>query len=489
MSEGYFLKLLTESERKQLVRLETVADLETLCLERYADKPAINTPRVEQTYRQMWTLVGRYRGFLSQMKIKPGEKIAIALPNSEECIETFLAVATYGAIAVMIAGSGPAQVKEEACDVAGCKFAFCKETLKGITCWDPSELTLPEPVSSAALKTEEPVAAFFTGGTSGLLKCALLSNKAIMTGTYNGVFALSPVFGQRYYGLIPFSHIFGTVRNMLTCFQTGSCIRPCSDMSAIVQDMKEYKPTILVLIPALAGMLLNLAGLYGKEVFGGQLKQIVTGGAPQPTEIARVYKEKYGIDLVSGYGLTETANLVSGNTEVLEHCNSVGQLYNFQEVRIVDQEIQVRGDNIFIEYINNPAETAAAFDDGWFKTGDLGYMDEDGYLFITGRIKNLIYFTNGEKICPEQIEARVDRIPGVKASLVSMKKNAFGANMLTCEIFTEKGHPETEASIRNAVEAINSSMQEFSRVRQILFRYEDFPRTAAMKIRRPKNDA
>lgn len=484
MSEKYFMDLLTEEEQALHVRLSTVGELEKLTLERYAAKPAINTPAAELTYAQMWDMVGRFRGFLAGEGIKTGEKIAVALPNSAECIEAFLAVTTYGAIAVMVAGTGPVQSKEEACGVAGCKYAFCRENLNGIICWDPAEIILPGAAPAAVLKPEDPVAAFFTGGTSGTLKCALLSNKALMTGTYNGVFGPSPVFGQRYYGLIPFSHIFGTVRNMLTCFLTGSCIRPCTDMSAIVQDMKEYKPTLLVLIPALAGMLLNLTKLYGKDVFGGELKLIVTGGAPQPTEMARVYIEDLGINLVSGYGLTETANLVSGNVEVLTHQNSVGKVYDFQEVRFVDQEIQIRGDNIFLGYINDPEETKASFDGEWFKTGDLGYMDEEGYLFITGRIKNLIYFSNGEKICPEQIEARVDRMPGVKASMVSMKKNSFGANVLTCEVYTDKDQPKTETRIRSAIDEMNNTLQDFTRIRQVVFRYEDFPRTAAMKIRR-----
>ena len=177
--------------------------------------------------------------------------------------------------------------------------------------------------------------------------------------------------------------------------------------------------------------------------------------------------------------------LVSGSVELLEKPGSVGKLYGGQEIRFVDREIQLRGDNIFIEYINDPKETAAAFDDGWFRTGDLGRMDEDGYLYITGRIKNLIYCSNGEKICPEQIEARSDRIPGVKASLVSMRENSLGAKLLTCEIFADRGADRD--GIRAAVERINAGLPEYSRIRQVLFRDEDFPRTPSMKIRRGAN--
>ena len=488
MSNGnYFMDLMTPEEQALMVRLSALSDLEPLCMERYADLPAVNLPERTVTYRELWQEVALLRTVLAENHIERGEKVAIVLPNSLECIESFLAAATYGAVAVMVQPAGPAAAKQEACAVAGCRYAFCREDIPGVRKLPCTPEGRTEATPSAALRPEEPVAAFFTGGTSGTLKCAMLSNKALMTGVYNGIFSPGPSFYQRYYGLIPFSHIFGTVRNLLSCLQSGSQIRPCADMSRIVPDLQEYRPTILVLIPALAAMLLNLSKLYGPAVFGGELKQIVTGGAPQPTEIARIYIEQFGINLVSGYGLTETANLVSGSVELLEKEGSVGKLYDFQEIRFVDQEIQLRGDNIFMEYINNPEETQAAFSDGWFRTGDLGYMDGEGYLYITGRIKNLIYFTNGEKICPEQIEAKADRIPGVKASMVSMRPNQLGVKLLTCEVFADAA--EDRERIRREIDRISSGLPDYSKIRQVLFRTEDFPRTAAMKIRRPSNEA
>ena len=155
-------------------------------------------------------------------------------------------------------------------------------------------------------------------------------------------------------------------------------------------------------------------------------------------------------------------------------------MYGLQEIRFVNGEIELRGENIFSGYLNDPAETEAAFDDGWLRTGDLGYLDADGYLYITGRLKNLIYSPGGEKISPEQIEARVDRLPGVRASMVSMKKNALNADVLTCEIVKEPS--AEEALLREAVELINLELPAFSGIRQVIFRTEDFPRTAAMKI-------
>lgn len=482
MSHDYFMDMMSPEEQKRILRLSSVCGLESWCLREYPDDIAIDTPTEQLTYTGLWSRVALFRGFLRSAGVQAGEKIAVVLPNSTACIVCFLAISTYGAVPVMVSASIPAEAQLESCAIAGCRSAFCLASLPGLQCWSPDGIDLTDSLPAADVRPEDPAAAFFTGGTSGLLKCALLSHKALMTGCYNGIFSPVSAFGQRYYGLIPFSHIFGTVRNLLTCLQTGSCIRPCSDMSRLVQDLKEFEPTVLVLIPALAGMLLNLAGLYGKEVFGSRLKVIVTGGAPQPTNIVRTYQEKFGITVVSGYGLTESANLVSGSIELLDRVGSVGKLYDRQEIRFVDDEIQLRGDNIFIGYINNPAETEAAFDNGWLKTGDLGYMDEDGYLYITGRSKNLIYFTNGEKICPEQIEAKVDLVPGVKASLVSMKTNRFNAQVLTCEIYRDPS--VSEESLQAAVDRINLTLPDFSRVRQVLFRTEDFPRTGAMKIRR-----
>ena len=483
----YFENMMTEEEKKILVRLFTMSELEEYCLKHFTDLPAIDTPERILSYREMWTEVGSIRTFLLEKNVRKGEKIAVIYPNSIEAIEAFLAVTTYGAVAVMVQPAGPAAAKEEACRVAGCTRAFAGEKLNNIEIFDITQAAGKEGTPAAKLEPGDPVAAFFTGGTSGTLKCALLSNKALMTGTYNGIFAPGNSFYQKYYGLIPFSHIFGTVRNLLSCFASGSLIRPCSDMNRLVDDLKEYKPTILILIPALAGMLLNLAKLYGPGVFGGELKTIVTGGAPQPTEIARIFIEQFGICFVSGYGLTETANLVSGSIDLLKKEGSVGKLYGFEEIRFVDREIQIKGDNIFIEYINNPEETKASFDDGWFRTGDLGYMDEDGYIYITGRIKNLIYCSNGEKICPEQIEARLDKIPGVKASLVYSEKNKFGAQLLVGELFADPAADRKK--LEQAVDMINLDLPEFSRIRQVKFRNEDFPRTSAMKIRRDYHEA
>ena len=147
----------------------------------------------------------------------------------------------------------------------------------------------------------------------------------------------------------------------------------------------------------------------------------------------------------------------------------------------MDGEIQIKGEHIFDLYVNNPAETAASFQDGWFCTGDLGYIDDEGYLYITGRIKNLLVLSNGEKLSPEEPEQLVNELPQVKACLVKMAPNSFGAEVITCEVFAAPNTDE-EALRQQILEGVNANLPEALRIAQVTFRKEDVPRTGSMKI-------
>ena len=144
---------------------------------------------------------------------------------------------------------------------------------------------------------------------------------------------------------------------------------------------------MLVLVPGLCEILMGLAKMYGAGFFGGELKTIISGAANVPPLLIKEF-DKIGINLLFGYGMTEGANLTSGNADVIEKPTSIGKVYPEQEVKIVDGEIWFRGDNVFLGYYGEPEETAKVLtEDGWLRTGDLGRFDEDGYLYITGRIK------------------------------------------------------------------------------------------------------
>ena len=179
-----------------------------------------------------------------------------------------------------------------------------------------------QPFPVVCCDREDPCAVLFTGGTTGKSKGALLSHRALMAGTKNGCYGIRSVFGQRYFLVLPLTHVFGLIRNLMTSLYTGSTLYICRDTKNMFREMAAFRPTILVLVPALAEMALNLSRQFGRNLLGEEMKTIICGAAFVPPYLIREYK-KLGISLFPGYGLTESANLVSGNPTPLEKPESV----------------------------------------------------------------------------------------------------------------------------------------------------------------------
>ena len=475
----YFFNILEPGERDVACRLQTLPELEKLCLDKYAEMNAVAVLQQNVTYKALWHKVACMRTGLIEAGMKKGSMIGIALPNTLDAVVSFLAVVTAGGVAAMLPAATEPAALEKPCMLIRPEFVITYLPEAPVKHFAPAALEKDVPTAAAEVAPLDAAAAFFTGGTSGIPKSALLNHRALMLGAYNGLFSPNGAFFQRYYALTPFTHVFGTIRNMLTCFQSGSTLCMCTGMMNLLSDLQQYKPTLLVLVPALTEMLLSMVKGYGMNAIGGCLKTIIVGSAPIRSSIAEDFAA-FGVTICAGYGLTETSNLVSGNGEQLKKPFSVGKPYPGQQIRFVDGEIQIKGDHIFDKYINNPAETAASFQDGWFCTGDLGYIDEDGYLYITGRIKSLLILPNGEKLSPEEPEQMVNELAGVKACLVKMAANRFGAEVVTCEVFSPGA--DEEALRTRILEEVNLRLPEALRIRQVLFRTEDFPRTASMKI-------
>jgi long-chain acyl-CoA synthetase len=344
------------------------------------------------------------------------------------------------------------------------------------------------------VSSDAPCAIVFTAGTTGQSKGALLSHKAILAGTVNGCmgFVDHDVFGERYFLVLPLTHIFGYVRNMMTSLYTGSTLYICRDTKNMFREIPAYNPTIMIMVPALAEMALGLTRVMGTKILGSSLKYIVAGAAVVAPHLAKEYN-KLGVTLLAGYGLTESANLVSGNPTTLENPTSVGFLYPNQEYKIVNDELWLKGDNILTEYYNDPEETAKAFEDGYFKTGDLVKFDDDGYMYIVGRIKDIIVLSSGENIAPEELESKFRELDCVRDCLIYKGVNDNGVEALIFEMT-----PRVDVLKANGVENIgeycvkkvtevNNTLLNYQKVSKIIIRTEDFERTPSMKIKRPKN--
>ena len=330
----------------------------------------------------------------------------------------------------------------------------------------------------------------FTGGTTGKSKGARLSQRAVMEGTKNGCYGIKEIFEQRYLLVLPLTHVFGLIRNLMTALYTGSALFICRNNKDMFRDIAVFKPTILVLVPALAEMALNLSRQFGKNMLGPDMKTIICGAAPVAPYLVKEY-DKLGIALLPGYGLTESANLVSGNPEALRKPESVGLIYGCMDYKIVDGELWLKGVNMMDGYATEE-DNATAYEDGYFKTGDLVRIDEEGFLYITGRIKEIIVLSNGENVSPAELEVKFYSLDVVQDCLV-YDVNEGGREMLVLEVLPRMssvkalGIEDLYSYLKDEVEKINATLPGFERINKIIIRDTDFIRTPAMKIARNLN--
>ncbi len=346
-----------------------------------------------------------------------------------------------------------------------------------------------EKAPAAFVDKEDPAAIFFTGGTTGAPKGAVLPHRALMRGAFNGVYAPGPqLANQRVVCFLPLSHVFGLIASTLSIFYKGGLWYSAEDMKATIGKLPVIRPTCLVLVPGLCEVLLGLAKMYGPQFLGGSLKFIIAGAACVAPSLMEEF-DKLGVAIHAGYGMTEGANLTSANAFALSRPTSVGKIYPEQETKIVDGELWFRGDNVFLGYFGDPEQTAATLtEDGWLKTGDLVRFDEDGFMYIVGRIKNLIILSNGENVSPEALEEPFYMYPTVKDVLVKEVDSSISIDILPrMEAFGDKPFEEIEAYFQGVVDEVNSKVPSTHRIAVVNVRREDFKRTGSLKVSRTEN--
>ena len=227
-----------------------------------------------------------------------------------------------------------------------------------------------------------------------------------------------------------------------------------------------------------------------KQVFGENIQYIFSGGAHLDPSYIEAFEE-YGIQVCEGYGMSECSPTISTNGEIGNRPGSVGKLLANMEIRFVDGEIQVKGSNVMKGYYKMPKETEEAFQDGWLRTGDLGHMDEDGYLFITGRLKNLIILSNGENISPEEVENALLTSDLVGEVVITGENNGLAAKIFPDPDMVEK-EGLLEEQVREKLQAIlddyNKSQPTYRAITDLTVRKYPFIKNSTKKIVRAKAD-
>ena len=493
---NYFHDMLPKEEFERIPYLPTMGEFVNWFTREFADMPAVSDQTNTTTYAEFGKRIARRRAFINGLGLPKGAHIAIMDRNSQDAVELFLAVTSAGYVAMNFPPSLPEMAVVGSCmkfDIAAIfvrdEFKPLTAKLQGVKVLSTKDMAEAEaPV--ADIDPESPAAIFFTGGTTGSPKGAVLSHRALMRGNYNAIFKPGHVIGvHRYIGLLPLSHVFGLIAGTMGCFYTGNLWFTCEDMKATVGKLPVLKPTVLVIVPGVCDILAGLVKMYGPQFLGGSLRMMIVGAANVPPRLVSIFS-KLGIEFCFGYGLTEGANLTSANADAITHPTSIGKIYPGQETKIVDGELWIKGDNVFSGYYKDPEKTAEALTpDGWLRTGDLCRFDEDGFLYITGRIKNLIILSNGENVSPESLEEPFYADPCVRDAMVK-EDELNGTQVIAVEIlplmpaFEGKPWEEVEAYMKALVDKINATLPSTHQIRKITVRTEDFKRTGSMKVSR-----
>lgn len=374
----------------------------------------------------------------------------------------------------------------------------------------------------------------FTSGTTGKGKGVMLSQTAIVSDICSGLTLITAY--KKTIGLLPPHHTFGSTVSILGNLIIGAEVYISSGLRYIMRELKEEKPEHLILVPlyletfrrkildtardsgkekALGQLFKISAGLQKARVdlrrrlfsgihafFGGKLKLVVCGGAPLSPTIVDFF-EGIGIRVLNGYGITECAPLISVNRNLQSKDGSVGKIISIDRIKIKDPddngdgEICVKGPNVMLGYYKDPEATANVFDnDGYFLTGDYGHVDSEGWLYITGRLKNLIILSNGKNVYPEEIETELSDIPGITDIVVyeGISKTEGKSDAIVAEIYPnyeyleKSGITDAYKHFNEYITAYNKTCVPYKKIGYLKVRETEFPKNTLRKIMRFKLD-
>ena len=510
-----------------------------------------------KTYNETRKQVIALISLLEQLEIKPGDKIALLGSNMPNWVVSFLATTFMGAIVVpLLPDFLPAEI-EKILDHSGAKTIiasnslwtkietvktndlhyrirmedFSAEGVDGFSAiFDPEAL----PVAEYAVQEDDLAAIIYTSGTMGTPKGVMLTHRNIcFTAWKSGV--IQPINeNDRFLSILPLSHTYENTIGFILPMMSGSSIYFLGKLptpALLLPALQEVRPTVMLTVPLIMEKIYRnkilpafqekwilkllyhlppvrkaLHRMAGKKLmttFGGELKFFGIGGAKLNKTVEQFLIEArfpYAI----GYGLTETAPLLAGANPQKTRLQSTGPamegvtlMIHNPDAHTGEGEIWAKGPNVMKGYYKDAAMTRTVFsEDGWFKTGDLGLIDKNNYLYVRGRLKNIIISANGENIYPEEIESVINDFRYVVESLVVEKKGKLVAmvHFNQEEIALRYQHLKEDVSsyveqkieelIEELYEYVNSRVNKFSRVQVVVIQPVPFIKTPTQKIKR-----
>jgi long-chain acyl-CoA synthetase len=349
----------------------------------------------------------------------------------------------------------------------------------------------------------------YTSGTTGVPKGVMLTHGNLVSNAEAMVDLVPKDMDIVLLSWLPLSHIFARTCDHYLSLRNGILVVLSESLDAVPTDLQEVQPTHLHGVPRFWEKMLAAAQATRtpdktlRAMFGGRIRWMMSGGAPLPPAVCQVYRQA-GLPLAQGYGLTETAPVLTVNRPERVRIDSVGQPLPGVEIRIApDGEILARGPNIMKGYWNQPTATEAVLRDGWFHTGDMGRMDDEGFVYITGRKKELIVLSNGKKVAPTEVEAVLQQEPAVEQIVVyGDQRNYLTALIvpnwarvrqalphLTGSDEELARHPEVMAWFQKRIEELQAGLSSWEQVKRFFLRVKPFSPesgelTVSLKLRR-----
>lgn len=477
---------------------------------------------LERSYRElMENVVAVRKGLLAEGF--EGKHIALIGTSSVEWIESYLSIITGKMVAVPLDAGLPGEDLTDLINRSDSEALFLGPKNQGLLeeilekcpkikkIWllqeEKTESSDEKVMSLAEIKTasqkndiasdrpdpDDVATIIFTSGTTGKSKGVMLTQNNLAANVISVDYSAEP--GTVMLSVLPIHHAFCLVMDWLKGFSLGATVCINDSLLHMVKNMGVFKPAVILMVPMMIETIYKrLAAaspiipkkMLAAKVFGGNLDIIFTGGAHLDPYYIDKFAE-YGIDVLEGYGMSECSPVISCNLPEDHKAGSIGKPLSNVEIAFDNGEILVRGSSVMKGYYKMPEETAETLKDGWLHTGDKGYLDEDGFLFINGRVKNLIILSNGENISPEEIENKLALGKLVGEVIVTGENNGLTAiiypdqDMVSAKRMKEE---KIQTELQAFLDQYNKNQPTYRQITGLVVRKNPFIRSSTKKIKR-----
>lgn len=468
----------------------------------------------DKTYTQLREDSERFSNALAALG-QQGSHIAVIGPTSYRWFVTYLGIVNCGSVAVPLDASLPAADVWELLDradvtllvadaarrdVAEGALEHCpqlksvvlmqqEEDGEGLLSFDKLLAAHPGPCDVMP-QPDQLCTIMFTSGTTGKSKGVMLTHRNLAENAESIQMNLPDRLVLL--SVLPIHHAYCLCLDLIKGISLGAVICINDSLLRVVKNIQLFKPEMILMVPLMIETIAKKLEentilppkLVKNTLFGKQLTKISSGGAYLDSSYIELFA-KYGITILQGYGMTECSPVISTTRPWKPNNRAVGQLIDNCEAKTVDGELWVRGSSVMQGYYKMPEETAATLEDGWLKTGDLGYVDEEGFVYLTGRKKNLIITKNGENVSPEELENKLSPSRLVQEVLVRENKSVIEAEIFPDYEYARKKHiKDVRAALQEIIDEYNLQAPPHKKIYSLVVRETEFEKTPSKKIKR-----